>query len=205
MINIFKSKQRRMVDKWKRDLGDKTLRLDYDLNKNSVVFDVGGYKGEWTEAIYFKYNCNVHVFEPVERFSKMLKEVYSKIKKIKVYRFGLGNKDKVDAIYIDNDSSSIYGSGFKEFGEFKDIVEFIKYKKIKKIDLMKINIEGGEYELLLHLISNDYTKDIKDIQVQFHNNIPHYKLKRDYIRMMLEQTHYLTYDYPFVWENWRRK
>ena len=50
---------------WVRDNGDHTLRLDYDLNEDSIVFDVGGYRGDFTSAIFNKYNCNVYVFEPV--------------------------------------------------------------------------------------------------------------------------------------------
>ena len=33
------------VDRWFADRGDQTLRLDYDLNENSVVLDLGGYHG----------------------------------------------------------------------------------------------------------------------------------------------------------------
>ena len=37
---------------------------------------------------------------------------------------------------------------------------------------MKINIEGGEYELLERLIAADLIRKIDDIQVQFHNFVP---------------------------------
>ena len=40
--------------RWFADNGDRTHRLNYDLNSNSVVFDVGGYKGDFAFSIYEK-------------------------------------------------------------------------------------------------------------------------------------------------------
>ena len=39
------------VDRWFADRGDQTLRLDYDLNENSVVLDLGGYHGSCSEHL----------------------------------------------------------------------------------------------------------------------------------------------------------
>ena len=49
--------------------------------------------------------------------------------------------------------------------EFKKASDYIK----GKIDLLKINIEGGEYEVLENLIENDLIKNIDNIQIQFHD------------------------------------
>ena len=72
------------------------------------------------------------------------------------------------------------------------------------IDLMKINIEGAEYDLLEHLIENKFVENIKDIQVQFHDFVPNAEARMKNIQAGLSKTHYLTYQYPFVWENWRK-
>ena len=69
---------------------------------------------------------------------------------------------------------------------------------------MKINIEGGEYSLLEDLISNRLVANIKDIQVQFHTFAPNALERMKNIQMELSKTHHLTYNYPFVWENWER-
>ena len=37
---------------WVRDRGDQTLRLDYDLAAASIVFDLGGYEGQWASDIF---------------------------------------------------------------------------------------------------------------------------------------------------------
>ena len=81
-----------------------------------------------------------------------------------------------------------------------------RYKaRHKKIDLMKINIEGSEYELLEHLIESGCIKKITDIQVQFHNFVPNAPEKRSELHKKLSRTHYMTYNYPWIWENWRLK
>ena len=43
----------------------KDFLINYDLNSDSVLFEVGGFLGEWVNKMYNKYNCNVYVFEPV--------------------------------------------------------------------------------------------------------------------------------------------
>jgi hypothetical protein len=53
------------VRRWFRDRGDKTLRLDYPLNANSLVVDVGGYRGDFAGAIYKRYGCRVIIFQTV--------------------------------------------------------------------------------------------------------------------------------------------
>ena len=87
----------------------------------------------------------------------------------------------------------------------KDIFSFLNKEGINKIDLIKINIEGGEYPLLKRMIETNIIEKCNDIQVQFHNFYPNAITLRNEIRDSLQKTHFLTYDYPFVWENWRKK
>jgi hypothetical protein len=83
--------------------------------------------------------------------------------------------------------------------------EFFHRHSIESVDLVKINIEGGEYDLLDHLIAEGLIERIRDVQVQFHDFVPGAEARRAAIRHGLEATHVVTYDEPFVWENWRRK
>lgn len=70
---------------------------------------------------------------------------------------------------------------------------------------MKINIEGSEYELLDSLIKTGNIKRIRNLQIQFHSWIDDSSLKRENIRIKLCNTHYETYCFPFIWENWTLK
>ena len=81
------------VWEWKRS-GKEELRYDYDLNSNSVVFDLGGYKGEWTSQIFSMYSCTVYIFEPVKKYYEGIMSRFARNDFIKVFQFGLGSKDE---------------------------------------------------------------------------------------------------------------
>ena len=89
------------------------------------------------------------------------------------------------------------------FGKIRDVVEFIKEHSISKIDLLKMNIEGGEYELLDRLITTGEIKKCKNIQIQFHNYGEWSILKRDQLKDELRKTHFCTYDFEWTFEGWQ--
>ncbi|MBD3201958.1 MAG: FkbM family methyltransferase [Candidatus Lokiarchaeota archaeon] len=185
---------------------DKNLRYKYNLNENSIVFDLGGYRGQWTSDIFSMYCCSIYIFEPVQEYAQIIKERFERNKKVKNFGFGIGGKNEKIPIILDDDGSSYYKTkGKTEEVPLRDIMEIISENNIEKIDLIKINIEGGEYEVLSRLIQADYIKNIKNIQVQFHDLIEDAQKKRKNIQNKLSETHNLTYNYPWVWENWRIK
>jgi FkbM family methyltransferase len=203
---FFKTEQDRLFDRWFTDRGDQTLRLDYDLTPSSIVFDLGGYKGDWAEAIYKRYGSRVLVFEPVERFAKGIRDRFPSNRAIEVFTFGLGAAPLQTVIHMEADASSQFARGASQTEpiEIREFAAFVRENGIETIDLLKINIEGAEYEVLEHLLDHGLMSRIRDIQVQFHDFVPGAKTKRDSLRQRLQATHKTTYDYPFVWENWRR-
>ena len=189
--------------KWIKDKGEQ-LRLDYKLSKNSVVFDIGGYKGDWAHDIYDKYKCNIFVFEPIKLFSEEIKKRFKFNKKIIVQDYGLSDSNEETKISLFDNGSSVvhnWNTSF-EIINLVDIIDFIKKNNINKIDLMKINVEGGEYKILYRLINSDYIKICKNLQIQFHLFIDNANTMREEIHSNLSRTHHITYDYPWIWENW---
>jgi FkbM family methyltransferase len=194
------------ITNWFKNNGDKTHRLNYSITSESIVFDIGGYEGQWASDIYSKYSCIIHVFEPIPEFYNNIKERFQKNNKILVYPFGLGNKTKSVNISVEKDSSSIIKKSSNSINiQLKNIFDFIQENNIKEIDLMKINIEGAEYDLLDYLIAKNMIKFIKNIQVQFHDFEANSKERMDAIKDQLKITHTPTYIYEFVWENWELK
>lgn len=194
------------ISNWIAENGDRTLRLFYDLDKNSVVFDVGGYIGQWSSDIFSMYCCNIHIFEPVKGFAEYIEQRFHNNNKIHIHPFGLASANRETEIFVNNDSSSVYTySGKVESIELVDFMQFVRLEKINHIDLIKINIEGGEYELLEYLIKNNFVNSMDNIQVQFHEFIEDSKSRMLKIQKSLSDTHRLTYQYPFVWENWKKK
>lgn len=193
------------INKWFADNGDNTHRLNYNLNTNSIVFDVGGYNGNWAESIYNRYGCNIHIFEPVTEFYNKIIDKFENISKIHTHKFGLSNITTTLSIGKNNDSSSIFiDSSDSEVISIQNINEFIDNTKIPKIDLIKINIEGCEYDLLDALLKENFINNIDNLQIQFHRIGENYEYRRQKIVNFLKNTHHITYEYPFIWENWKR-
>lgn len=193
--------------KWVTDKGDSTLRLDYPLNKESIVFDLGAYKGHFADQIYAKYKCKVFAFEPIPSFYKLLENKYACNSKVFVFNLAIiGTTDKQKLFVVDNDQSGSFIEGKnKVLVECCRLGEVMYCLMVEHIDLIKINIEGGEYALLKYMIDNRLVQICANIQVQFHTFVNLYEEKYEWIKEKLSETHELTYRYPFVWENWRRK
>jgi len=203
--NLFPTEHDKEVKRWFNDGGDEKFRFDYNLNSDSLVLDFGGYKGQWTSDIYSRFNCRILVFEPIKSFASNIKERFKHNEKIEVYSFALGKNCRQDLISLDNNSTSLYiNSATKEEIQFEDVFEFFVNKNIQNVDLMKINIEGGEYELLTRMLDTGLIERIKNIQVQFHNFKSEDKVLMDKICLELSKTHIPTFQYKFVWENWVR-
>jgi FkbM family methyltransferase len=192
--------------RWHDVRGDKTLRLEYDLNGDSIVFDVGGYEGQWASDIHAMYGCRVHIFEPVPEFANRIKKRFTRNPRILTHNFGLSSQTMVARLAVCGDGSSVHRQGT----DMRDIRlvcarEFMAEEGIAHIDLMKINIEGGEYEVLQHLIDTGLIERITNVQVQFHDCVQFARARRANLQRQLEHTHELTYDFSFVWESWRLK
>ena len=193
-------------DEWFHDYGDQTWSITYPLNGQSVVFEVGGYNGTWSAKIAALYDPCIYAFEPVESFYNCLKARFGNNPKVQAFRFGLSDQEEMSEIRLSDDGSSLYRpSGLRESIQLRDIHRVIEEFGISSIDLIQINIEGGEFRLLRRMLDTGVVERCANIQVQFHDLVPDAKTQRGEIRQRLEKTHYLLYDYPFVWESWRLK
>lgn len=189
--------------KWNNECGE-TLRYKYKLKNNSFVVDVGGYKGQWASDIYAMYNCNILIIEPVYEFALNIENRFKYNNKINILNIALGKNKRTDRISINNDGSSIFKKSIKyQQIRVEDVKTIFTSQNIKFVDLMKINIEGGEYELLNRMIECDLIAKIKNIQIQFHDFVPDAKIKMVQIHKQLKLTHRCTFQYKFVWENWQ--
>ena len=193
------------VQEWYRARGDQTLRLNYDLGPDSMVIDVGGYEGQWASDIYGKYRCKVHVFEPVEKFAHAIGERFERNPSVLVHAYGLGGRDTTVEFEELADRSSIFskGRGKTVRVPIRQAAKVFDELGLSRIDLIKINIEGGEYELLQHFVDTGWISRISSLQIQFHDFVPDAKNQMSRIQEQLRRTHDLTWGFPFVWENWR--
>lgn len=192
-----------VVEQWEHDHGDKTLRLTYDLSSDDIVWDVGGFEGQWASDLFAKYQPTIHIFEPVAAFADDIAKRFAKNTKIYVHRYGLSDHTATEPISLTGDRASTFvNDTHSEQAEFRSASSVVD--KLGTPALIKLNIEGGEYPLLEDLIHSDKIKDIRYIQVQFHDFVPDAVERMQKIQEALARTHTRTYQYPFVWENWTR-
>ncbi|MBK9283199.1 MAG: FkbM family methyltransferase [Sphingobacteriaceae bacterium] len=194
--------------KWYADKVENKLRYTYPLNENSLVLDVGGYEGEFAAQIFSRYQTKIIVFEPVSFYYNYLETIFHLNKNIQIIPKGLGAKNEELTISVMEEASSYnrkasqHKKGKDEKIRIIDVKDFIKENNLQQIDLIKINIEGAEYDLLDRMIEINFIKKCNNLQIQFHDFYPGYESRYKKIHNELSKTHHLTYQYPFVWENW---
>lgn len=202
---LWPNQRQRVLRQWYLDGGDRRMRFDYDLNDNSLVLDLGGYEGQWASDIFAMYCCHIAVFEPVRAFARSIETRFQHNPKIRVLPFGLGGGTRKERISLCQDGSSIFKVAKRqEEIQIIDIVEWLQHEDRNTVDLMKVNIEGGEYELLERLIDADRIRAFRHIQVQFHRIASDSPARMERIQEQLGSTHHVTYQYPYVWESWTR-
>lgn len=185
--------------------GDKTFRLDYALDENSVVVDIGGYKGEFAQEIFDRYSCNIYVFEPHLLYADNIQVRFAKNPKVRVFPFALGSSDGQETFAISDDATSSFKEADMTFtAQIRSISDVLVELGLNSIDLMKINAEGAEYGMLQRLHEAGLLNVVDNYQIQFHDFVPDAEQRLKEARAMLGDTHAPTYMFPFVWENWKR-
>ena len=204
---LFPTVANKEVKKWYADGGDQRLRFNYELNSNSIVFDLGGFEGNFASDLYSRMPCKIYVFEPVKSFAAGLSNRFRLNPDIRVFNYGLSSADQEAVISVEGPGSSIHrkSHGITERVALRKISDVLSELNIDRIDLLKINIEGGEYEVLQTLIEENHLPKIANLQIQFHEIDAASLAKKERIGKSLKLTHDCIYRYEFVWEDWRIK
>lgn len=195
------------VKKWKRDRGDALLRTEYPLHSDSVVLDVGGYAGDFANELSEKFGCRIFVFEPMPRFYETCSNRFRSNPNITVLNYGLGARNEELELSDSDDGSSFCrdNSGKKSVKAcIRDVESVWNDLGLDRVDLIKINIEGGEYPLLDRMLECDLANKVANFQIQFHDFIADAKSLRSQVRNRLAETHSEQWCYEFVWESWRQ-
>ena len=105
------------------------------------------------------------------------------------------------SVYQDEHNSSFETVSIKSVAEELSCLDFSKYNSV----LLKLNIEGGEYEVLADLLESHFIDKITFIQIQFHDFMPDAENMRASLRRKLAKTHVESWCFDFIWESWRLK
>ena len=197
------------VRRWRESNGEERFRDDYKiLNTGSIVLDLGGYHGDFSLFMNAKYGALCHVFEVVPELCSRIEAARGDNPNIVVHPFGLAGSTRKDRLFLAGQGSSTFANRASEARQITiRLVNasdwFARELEGRPVDLMKINIEGGEYELLEHMIRKSLVRRVRNILVQFHEDvIPGAAARMARIQAALSKTHRLTFQERFIWENW---
>jgi FkbM family methyltransferase len=121
-----------------------------------------------------------------------------------VFNAAIGNSMRQGVFHLSDNGTSEF---IKEKQE-KVIAPVIDIKSVlddlsdSKIGCLKINIEGGEYELMERLNEVNYNSRIKCFLIQFHQQPSDYLKRYENIVRDLSKTHSRVWSYDMVWEKW---
>jgi FkbM family methyltransferase len=139
----------------------------FEVEKDDVVVDVGASVGPFTYAIMPKKPKRVFCIEPSkELFPTLIKNT----KNTSAICINKGITDKNGKIVFkglfNTDSAEMWSS--KEEAESMTFDKFIKDYNISKIDFLKLDCEGGEYDILNEKNSQWIINNVKKIAGEFH-------------------------------------
>ena len=96
------------IKRWFANKGDQTHRLDYELDKTSIVLDVGGFEGDFAASISEKFGSKVFLFEPVKSFYEECRQRFSEDSNIVCIQAALSDTSGKATMKVDGNASSIH-------------------------------------------------------------------------------------------------
>jgi len=195
-------------EKWEKDKGDEIIIIDYPLDSNSQVIELGGFTGVWSKKIIEKFNPNLLIVEPVPQFVYELKRQFNNNPKVNIEGSAISTSNKKINLYVKGSATSetIQVSDRQISVDCYDINYLISKYNLSKIDLIQVNIECEEYPLIMNWIETGFLKNVKYLQVQFHTFCENYEERYETIFQGLKKIGFeINYKYDFVWESWINK
>lgn len=184
------------------------------LDKNSIVIDVGAYIGKVSKNICENSKGNPKNYYLIEACPNNFEILKQNCKKYNLYHTIISNKDGEEEFYISNNikskGSSQSNSLYKKFIKNKIWVKklksikikaysldsFIKNNNIQNIDFLKINCEGGEYKIFTSS-TLDFLDKTKYIYLQMHGKNKYF-LSNEIINLKIKINEILMKDYELI-------
>ncbi len=148
------------------------------LNSNSVVYSFGiGEDISFDRELIAKYGCAVYGFDPTPKSIEWVKNSNTP-HKFHFLPYGISNKTGSATFYLPINENHVSGSlaetkvvssSRKVKVPMKSFADIIKELKHNNIDILKMDIEGSEYDVLPDILKQEV--DIKQILVEFHHRL----------------------------------
>lgn len=206
LIRWFTDEQYKAVKEYRWRQDKRPLSEDYKDAVGGVVFDVGGFEGDFAIRCADELSAEVYCFEPIPLFQDRIRSKLAAKGKIQLRPFGLSDSTRC-AKFLMNGLGTAEAATREDAIDVQliDIFNALASDAPDGLDLLALNVEGAEYAILGRLFETGDITKIKHLRIQFHLTVENAREKYKTISDNLSLTHNLMYRYPFIWESWSRK
>lgn len=154
-----------------------------ELNSNSIVYSAGvGLDVSFEKELVSRFQLEVELFDPSPVGIQTMQLEENRLPQIHFNPVGFAGTAGTVKFSPEHSAVGAYAVARKNDAvvEFQcyDLSSLMKERKHTRIDLLKMDIEGFEYDVIDHLLQNSI--DVRQICVEFHHfmeNIPRHKTK----------------------------
>jgi len=149
------------------------------LNQNSIIYSFGiGEDISFDRAIIENHNCSVFGFDPTPKSINWVKQNPSLPLKFIFFNYGIADRSGLIDFYLPKNPEHVSGSFViqdnvddkqKVLVEMKSLEDILNSIGHKQIDVLKMDIEGAEYNILDSVL--ECSIPINQILIEFHNRM----------------------------------
>ena len=145
------------------------------LTRDSVVVDAGAHRGEFSAEIMRRFGCQCHLVEANPRLVETL--IVDRAESITTA--ALAGRDGRGMLHLSEnpEASGLFDTGLATTSvevETISLATLMRRLGITKIDLLKLDIEGAEFDLIA-VTPNQILQRISQIAVEFHDFKPAFR------------------------------
>ena len=154
------------------------------INKDSIIYSFGvGTDVSFDLEMINKFGVNIHAFDPTPKSIEWIKQQVLP-EKFNFHPIGIAAFDGEVEFTLPDNPNFVSGSidnllgtqGEKIKVPVKDLISIMKSLSHNHMDILKMDIEGAEYDVIDDMIASNL--DIKQILVEFHHRFPNIGVKK---------------------------
>lgn len=183
-------------------------KLKYEMNfkSNGLILDIGSYVGEYTKKLLDKNpKMTFWLYEPIPEYYRACLVRFKDRENVSVYQKAVSADGRDIRMQIDGLRSRQELKTNDEVLEFASINIQEIFDSVSEIELLKMNIEGMEYECLNQLILSNSLIKANYLLIQFHNFESEAEKKRNLVIKAIEEDFTNVFTFEWIWELWIRK
>lgn len=181
-----------------------SLKFEFpDLTPESICIDAGSHEANWSHEIWSRYKCKIIALEPIPEY---IAKTCERLKGTgaTIIPLAIGRHNTVTSFQVHGAMSGPFTEGVSQIVGVISVANLLHHIAAP-VAVLKLNIEGGEYDVLESILAEGLAGGIDNIIVQPHTCVPDFEARWKKIQERLAETHELVFEEKWCWEGWRLK